>query len=156
VGRWNPAWSVVDATGIGAGLASFLQKAFGEKVIGFNFNAASKSQLGWDFLSVVETGRFKDGQALEGSRDWQGIHKETFDQQLAHCQMEVLPGAERRIKWGVPDGTRDSRNGAQVHDDLLISAALCAVLDRQVWALPGTEAIILAPDVLEDLDEGDF
>ena len=40
---------VVDATGIGAGLASFLRAALGERVVTpFVFGLASKSKLGWD------------------------------------------------------------------------------------------------------------
>ena len=55
---------VVDATGVGAGLASFLCKRFGSwkddppgLVVPFEFGLVSKSDLGWGFLSVVETGR---------------------------------------------------------------------------------------------------
>ena len=57
---WAPRWWVVDATGVGAGLASFLEKAFPGRLLPFVFTSSSKSKLGWDFLSVVETGRFKD------------------------------------------------------------------------------------------------
>ena len=39
------------------------------------------------------------------------------------------------MKWGVPDGTRDPETGELVHDDLLISVALCAALDAQEWGL---------------------
>ena len=50
------------------GLASFLSKTFAGRVIPFTFTAASKSQLGWDFLSAVETGRFKLFRAREITR----------------------------------------------------------------------------------------
>jgi hypothetical protein len=45
------------------------------------------------------------------------------------------------MRWGVPDGTRDPATGDQVHDDLLISAALCALLDKQTWGLTKSEVI---------------
>jgi hypothetical protein len=35
------------------------------------------------------------------------------------------------MKWGVPDGTRDDSTGDLLHDDLVISAALCALLGDQ-------------------------
>jgi hypothetical protein len=62
--HWRASYMVVDATGVGAGLCSFLEKALGEKVIRFEFNGATKSRLGWDFLAVIETGRY---------REWRGM-----------------------------------------------------------------------------------
>ena len=52
------------------------------------------------------------------------------------------------MRWGVPDGTRDPTSGAEIHDDLVISAALCAVLDTQSWGL-AKSAIVPAPDPLD-------
>jgi len=40
------------------------------------------------------------------------------------------------MRWGVPDGTRDSATGEQVHDDDLITAALCHELDKLDWYTP--------------------
>jgi hypothetical protein len=59
--HWRAKHIVVDATGVGAGLASFLTRALPDRVTSFLFNAlGSKSRLGWDLLAVVETGRFRD------------------------------------------------------------------------------------------------
>lgn len=147
---WRPQRVVVDATGVGAGLASFLEKALPGRVIPFVFNAATKSRLGWEFLAVVETGRFKD-YAAAGSDPEQ----EAFLRQLAACRMEVLPGPERRMKWGVPEGSRDPVSGEWLHDDLVLSAALTAVLDGQKWAGGcGPALIVPAADPLKDLDQG--
>ena len=55
---WGPRYIVVDATGVGVGLSSFLDKAFPGQVLPFIFTGSSKSSLGWDFLSVIETGRY--------------------------------------------------------------------------------------------------
>lgn len=61
--------------------------------------------------------------------------------------MEILPGPGRVMRWGVPEGTRDpttgnpSEAGALVHDDLVISAALCSLLDDQTWGLAISEVI---------------
>jgi hypothetical protein len=127
---WQVKHIVIDATGVGAGLASFLDKAFPGRVLPFVFNSSTKSKLGWDFLAVVETGRFKD--YIE--RDQQSA---IFNQQLSACLMEIQPGPERRMKWGVPDGTRDPATAALVHDDWIMSAALCAVLDGLEWSAGG-------------------
>jgi hypothetical protein len=64
---WKAAYLVVDATGIGAGLTSFLQDALGERmVIPFVFSQTSKSRLGWDFLGIIDSGRFKEYQVRSG------------------------------------------------------------------------------------------
>jgi hypothetical protein len=47
-------------------------------------------------------------------------------------------------------GARNSASGELVHDDLLISAALCAVLDGEKWGATES-AVIPAPDPLQGL-----
>ncbi len=61
--------------------------------------------------------------------------QETFWRQVEHCQSTVLEGPGKLMRWGVPDGTRDDTTGELVHDDLLVSAALCYALDGLGWAL---------------------
>lgn len=145
---WQARWLVVDATGVGAGLAAFLKRALPGRVVPFQFNAASKSKLGWDFLSVVDSGRWKEpvdsGSALDS----------LFQRQLQYCQYEIVPGPEKRMRWGVPDGTLDPASGEAVHDDLLISAALCAVLDSQPWGAVGPALVVPGRDPLQELDSG--
>lgn len=146
---WEPGSIVIDATGIGAGISSFLEAAFGQRVIPYLFNIATKSRLGWDFLAVIETGRFKDhqpdnlgtGRPSEASA---GTFQAEFWRQVRHTQMEIAEGPGHRMKWGVPDGTRDLQSGDLIHDDLVISAALCSVLDGCKWG--NTESVILAPE----------
>jgi hypothetical protein len=145
--HWNARYLVVDATGVGAGLSAFLDRALPGKVLPFLFNGSTKSQLGWDFLSIVETGRFKDYSPAD--RD-----QEEFILQLSACQMEIKPGPEHKIQWGVPDGTRDSSTGELLHDDWILSAALCGVLDAQEWAVTGPALVVRAQDPLETMDEG--
>jgi len=128
--HWRARFLVADATGVGQGLVSFLEKSLpGITVIPFYFTGASKSQLGWDFLSVCDTGRFKDHASATGHQP-----SADFWQQLEHCQYEILPGPNKTMRWGVPDGTRDPASGELMHDDLILSAALCAVLDEQDFA----------------------
>ena len=58
-----------------------------------------------------------------------------FWKQIQFCEFEILPGPQKRVRWGVPDGRRDPATGDLVHDDLLISAALCAALEKKKWAV---------------------
>ncbi len=58
------------------------------------------------------------------------------------------------MSWGVPDGARDAESGELVHDDLVISAALSAVLEDQDWPPGQPTAIIRGRDPLEDMDKG--
>jgi hypothetical protein len=141
---WQPRYLAIDATGIGAGLASFLNAAFPGKVLPFVFNSTSKSKLGWDFISIIETGRFKEYQPAD----------ELFIEQLTFTMLEVQPGPAHLIKWGVPDGTRNPATGELVHDDLVLSAALVAVLDEQPWAVSGPTLVVTAKDPMLEMDRG--
>ncbi len=145
--HWHARYLVVDATGIGAGLAAFLSKALPpDSVISFGFSAQTKSSLGWDFLSLVDAGRWQDYEA--GAGDPAAL---TWWKELEFCQHEVLPGPGRLMRWGVPDGTRDPDTNELVHDDTVLSAALAAVLDRQTWHVDtGPTVIIPGKDPLDE------
>lgn len=149
IDQWRVAWVVVDATGVGAGLTSFLAKRFGSwrddppgPVMRFNFNTVTKSNLGWNFLSVVETGRYKDYAQDEATDTRQ------FWRQLEACEFKVLPGPGQRMRWGVSD--------PDVHDDFVISAALVAALDKADWTVEVEGEIVEVPDVLTGVDRGEF
>ncbi len=161
---WRASWVVVDATGVGAGLSSFLRNTLETnrgpvpaiRVEPFIFTATSKSRLGWDFLGLIDSGRFKEydvhnsSRAAElvsapssplrtSTRDLITVHPEPstaadlvsarvghditadYYAQLRATTYEVLNGPGNVLRWSVP--TRDG------HDDLVISAALTAVLD---------------------------
>jgi hypothetical protein len=117
---WKARYIVVDATGIGAPVASFLTAALGEKrVLPFQFNSSTKSELGWGFTGIIDSGRYKE-YASDGAFDstW-------FWRQLEAVEYEVRPGPGQLLKWAVPDPA--------MHDDLVMSAALVAVLEEQDW-----------------------
>ena len=125
-GTWGAEKIVIDATGIGAGLASFLRASLGNRIVQpFVFSLASKSRLGWDFLSMIDAGRirsFNPGRA--GDLEQERLDR-LFRDQLAACRYSVLPGPGKLLRWSVEDAT--------LHDDLVISAALSAVLDTVDW-----------------------
>jgi hypothetical protein len=131
---WRARQVVVDATGVGAGLASFLGQALGPRLKPFHFSARSKSDLGWGFLGICGSGRFLDHQADDSPEQAQ------FWREVAAADYEVLAGPDRPMRWGVAD--------AAVHDDLLISAALCAALDVAPHAPSAPAQIIEAEDVI--------
>jgi hypothetical protein len=114
----NPACApvVVDATGIGHGLAAMLRAALPpDAVTPFVFTAASKSDLGWRLLAAIAAGRYQE-YLDDGADDTRW-----FWRQVAACTFTVRPGVGRQMAWSVPD--------PETHDDLLMSAALIGALD---------------------------
>jgi len=154
---WRASYIVVDATGVGAGLSSFLRKRLGlcpakgagrmgrgkddsrqsssrrtqppGAVFPLEFTRASKSDLGWDFIGVVESGRYKDYRPDEAA------DSREFWREVSACEFEVLPGPGKMMRWGVPDPD---------HDDLVISAALCSCLDWLEWRVE-VEGEVISP-----------
>ena len=141
--HWQARYCVIDASGLGMGLASFLQTTFIGKIIPFVFTAQSKSRLGWDFIALIESGRFKE-YAIEGV-DEQSIQiQQRFINQLAHIEHHVKAERGQLLQWGVPAGTRDAQDGSYVHDDLVISTALCTCLDDVHW---GQAVSVIIPPI---------
>jgi hypothetical protein len=154
---WRAKWLVIDATGIGAGVAGFLSNALPGKVLPFIFNSKTKSELGWNFLGVIDSGRFKDPADNGDNAGHPGgdrCHQPEFFQQLSFCQFEIIPGPDKKMRWGVVDGTRDPATGELVHDDLILSAALVAVLEDQPWTISSPTVIIQAVDPLAAMEKG--
>lgn len=158
---WQPRAVVIDATGLGAGLSSFLEKALPGVVRPFVFTQKSKSALAWGFLAVVETGRYREYiEPLKGEAQPNALSAEEaqrlarlqalFFAQARAAQMQVLPGPGQMVRWGVPPGMRVSEGHAALHDDLLISASLCATLDEMSWGEARSE-VIHATDPLQEL-----
>ncbi len=138
---WAAHKVVVDATGVGAGLASFLRGALGTRLLPFHFTLRSKSDLGWRFLGLCNSGRFLD------HREDESPEQRLFWRQVQAADYEVLPGPQRAMRWGVKDPA--------VHDDLLISAALCAALEEESAPPHLGAQIIEAEDAIERMkDEG--
>jgi hypothetical protein len=124
---------VVAATGVGAGLASFLAAALGERrggrtpvtVIPYIFTASSKSALGWDFLALIDGGRFKEYADDSATGTAEGRLTALYWEQLRATTYETVPSPGKLLRWSVP--------AARGHDDLVISAALTAALDEVDW-----------------------
>lgn len=114
---WRCKAVVVDATGIGGGVAQYLLALLGEGTVRpYVFTAPSKSKLAFGFLAAINGGRLKM-YAEDGSRE-----ATEFWFQMEHARSSLRPN--QTMNFYV-----DPREG---HDDFLMSAAL-AVEAAQGW-----------------------
>jgi len=105
---WNCHRIVVDATGIGRPVASFLRKELGSRVIPFVISSKSKSDMGFELLSFVNSGRLKLYKQ-DGSREYE---ETLFEMERARAQYR-------------PNQTMNFYvNPQEGHDDFLVSLAL--------------------------------
>ena len=105
---WNCHRIAVDATGIGQPVASFLRKELGSRVIPFVITQKSKSEMGFELLSFVNSGRLKLYRQ-DGSREYQ---ETLFELEKARAQYRP----NQTMNFYV-----DPQEG---HDDFLMSLAL--------------------------------
>ena len=105
---WHCRKVVVDATGIGQPVSSFLRAALGSKVSPFTFTQQSKSELGFQLLAVVNSGRLKMYQG-DGSEEYQ-----EFSFEMERAKSQYRPS--QTMNFYV--------DPAQGHDDFLMSLAL--------------------------------
>ena len=105
---WHCRRVVVDATGIGQPVSSFLRQALGSRVVPFAFTAQSKSRLGFDLLAAVNSGRLKMYSA-DGSPEYG-----EFWQEMERAKSQYRPN--KTMNFHV--------DAAQGHDDFLMSLAL--------------------------------
>jgi hypothetical protein len=137
---WQPQYLIIDATGVGEGLWAMLDKKFPGRVIPIKFSQQTKSEIGWRFLAIIETGRFRDCCLTDAVRA-----------QYDACVSEILPGPAKTLRWNVPEGTRGP-DGELVHDDYLLADALTAILDELGWQITGPSVIVPAQDPLTNMD----
>lgn len=137
--RWNVRRLVIDATGLGEGLASLLIDKFGEeRVTAFKFSRPSKSKLTYHFLSMINSGLLKMYRADEAPA---AIYNEAWRQL-------------RLARYGVPGERLITMFCSECHDDFLMSIALCCEATRE-FAAPIQQAQIVRPRRLY-ADEGRF
>jgi hypothetical protein len=105
---WKCRRIVVDATGLGQPVSSFLRKALGSRVSAFTFTAKSKSELGFRLLAAINSGRLKVYSG-EGSGECQEFWKE-----LERAKCHYRPSQTINFYVSASEG----------HDDFLMSLAL--------------------------------
>jgi hypothetical protein len=138
-GVWKPRNIVLDATGVGEAIWALLANSISVGLHPVKFTQQVKSEIGWRFLSIIETGRFRDCAPTDA-----------VDLQYARCISEILPGPAKTLRWGVPDGARGP-DGLLVHDDHLLADSLVSILDQLKWSLPSRTLIIQPKDPLDEM-----
>ncbi len=105
---WRCRCAAVDATGIGEPAASFLRQALGSRILPFKFTAQSKSELGFNLLAGINSGRLKM-YAADNSAEYR-----EFWRQMDKARSFYRPS--RTLNFFVEP--------AEGHDDYLMSLAL--------------------------------
>lgn len=111
---WHCRKIVVDATGVGEPVASFLRKALGSRVTSFTFTQSSKSELGFNLLAAINSGRLKVYKG-DGS-----VEHQEFCQEIEKAKSQYRPN--QTMNFYVEP--------AQGHDDFLMSLALVVEAGR--------------------------
>ena len=106
--KWNCQKVVVDATGIGQPVASFLRKELGSRVKPFVFTQKSKSDIGFEVLSFANSSRIKLYKQ-DGSNEYREM---MF--QLEKARAQYRPNQTMNFYLDQSEG----------HDDFLMSLAL--------------------------------
>jgi len=105
---WKCRRVVVDATGLGQPVSSFLRKALGSRVSPFTFTAKSKSELGFKLLAAINSGRLKV-YARDGSDESRQLWRE-----MERAKCHYRPSQTINFYVSPSEG----------HDDFLMSLAL--------------------------------
>ncbi len=105
---WHCRRVVVDATGVGQPVSSFLKQSLGSKVVPFIFTARSKSELGFNLLAAINSGRLKM-YAADGSPEYQ-----QFWFEMEKAKSHYRPSQTMNFYVDPAEG----------HDDFLMSLAL--------------------------------
>jgi len=111
---WHCRKVVVDATGVGQPVSSFLRQALGSRISPFIFTQRSKSELGFALLAAINSGRLKM-YAGDGSPEYQEFW---FEMEKAKSQYRP----SQTMNFYV--------DPAQGHDDFLMSLALLVEAEK--------------------------
>ena len=112
---WHCRKIAVDATGIGEPVSSFLRQSIGSRVIPFTFTQRAKSELGFNLLAAINSGRLKMYQG-DGSAEYQ-----EFWLEMEKARSQYRPN--QTMNFYV--------DPAQGHDDFLMSLALLVEAGNQ-------------------------
>jgi len=105
---WHCRKIVVDATGVGQPVSSFLRQSLGSRVSPFTFTSQSKSELGFNLLATINSGRLK----MYGG-DGSGEYQE-FWFEMERTKSQYRPNQTMNFYVDPAEG----------HDDFLMSLAL--------------------------------
>ena len=105
---WRCRRVVVDATGVGQPVSSFLRQSLGSRVVPFTFTLRSKSELGFSLLAAVNSGRLKMYAGAGSPED------QEFWLEMEKAKSQYRPSQTMNFYVDPTDG----------HDDFLMSLAL--------------------------------
>ncbi|MBV8429627.1 MAG: hypothetical protein JO244_00570 [Solirubrobacterales bacterium] len=125
--RWRCRSVCVDATGVGAGVASWLHKAIGSQVEQVQFTRPLKSDLGYELLAAANAGRLKV-YASDASPE-----SVEFWRQARLCRYASNNAATMNFFVDPRDG----------HDDFVVSLALCVRAASRL--LPEPLSVMIPP-----------
>jgi hypothetical protein len=123
--RWHFARAAVDSSGIGYGLAQFLEARQPERTEPVTFSQPAKSQLGYELLASINTGRlctYTDDGSPQSREFWKEVSATRYELRTGEV-----------IRWFVPE--------SDGHDDFVVSLALCNHA-AQLAAPPAHSAVI--------------
>ncbi len=112
---WHCRKVVIDATGVGQPVSSFLRQSLGSRISPFTFTQRSKSELGFTLLAAINSGRLKMYTG-DGSSEYQEFW---FEMEKAKSQYRP----SQTMNFYV--------DPAQGHDDFLMSLALLTEAAKQ-------------------------
>ena len=121
--QWKPSNMLVDATGLGIGLANALTAQFGAAVRHIIWSESTKTQALEEYLALIETGRYQHYAA-------------TTDEDLARIQMQMakinIRQRGRYYSYGVDDSATWLNPFTQklepLHDDHLMTSIMTGLL----------------------------
>jgi len=105
---WKCKKVVVDATGVGQPVSSFLRQSLGARVSPFTFTQRSKSELGFNLLAAINAGRLKMYKT-DGSDEYK-----QFWFEIERARSQYRPNQTMNFYVDPAEG----------HDDFLMSLAL--------------------------------
>jgi hypothetical protein len=105
---WRCRKIAVDATGVGEPVSSFLKQSLGLRVVPFTFTQQSKSELGFNLLATINSGRLKMYKG-DGSAEYQ-----EFWSEIEKAKSQYRPNQTMNFYVDPSRG----------HDDFLMSLAL--------------------------------
>ena len=135
---WDPRKIILDHSGLGAMLSGVLSARYPHKCRPVDITVTNKTKMAWDFLAMVDTGRWREYRSDEmeimrsgfvpGKEPYEilkdpALLQQMYFRELRACRIEPI-GTTMSVRWGVRDGTRDIATGRLIHDDLVMSAAM--------------------------------
>lgn len=138
--KWNVARAVLDATGVGNGLANMLHSRRPKQCDPIYTTYQLKSDLGHTLSGFMKSKR------MQMYRDDGSIEWATWMREFRECRRHELR-ENSQMRWGAPKVKVDGQN---IHDDFVLSAAYCCQAAEKHLAANYDPAHIGVDSVFDD------